>query len=644
MSRILWLCLCAAAWAADDVPAWVRTAAAKTHPNYPARISAVNLLFEETLAVDAEGKRLITERGVVKRLTTDAFRVVASRTYDPRSGKIRDIRAWVVNPGGKDVRIGKDRVVEKSDADREEFSEMRVKAISAGEDVQPGGVFAYEIIEEERTVFTTYPFHFQSASDPVLESRFTLQLPPGWEASGIVFNHAAVAPSITGNTHTWEMKNLPAVEPEAYMPNHRNVLPWLGVTYFSNGGIRRLEKWSSVSKWMSDLTDKQSDVTPALQTRADQLTAGAASELDKIRAIAAFVQKTTYVNVQLNISRGGGYVPNRADTVLTRNYGDCKDKANLMKALLKAKGIESYLVSIMSGAPGTVREEWPSTQQFNHAILAVKVSPETKVPAVIQHEGLGNLLFFDATDPYTQVGDLPDHEQGTLALVIAGEQGALVKAPKMPLASSRSESETTAKMNPDGGVDAKTVERLYGQKASGLRMVTKEFDQNELRKGLERVLTRKLGGLKLKTIKPEDRAAEGRLDLTLEFAALQFGRVMQGRLLIVPPGALVSTRTYSLPNKPRTLPVKIEAEMQKDSVTIETPAGFAPDEIPDAVAIESPYGVYRADWKVSGQNIEFTQTLELKDAMAPASDYAKVRDFFERVAGASTASVVMVKK
>lgn len=644
MSRIFLLAFCAAAWAADDVPAWVRTAAAKAHPNYPARVSSAVLLFEETLAVDAEGKRLITERGVIKRLTSDAFRQNGSRPYDPRSGKIRDIRAWVVNPGGKDVRIGKERVIERSAADSDEFTEMRVKSIGAGEDVQPGGVFAYEIIEEERTVFTTYPFHFQTTSMPVLEARFTLQLPPSWEASGIVFNHASVAPSITGNTHTWELKNLPPVEPEAHMPNHLNVLPWLGVTYFSSGGIRRLEKWSSVSKWMSDLTDKQSDVTPALQTRADQLTAGAASELDKIRAIAAFVQKTTYVAVQLNISRGGGYVPNRADTVLARNYGDCKDKANLMKALLKAKGIESYLVSIMSGAPGTVREEWPSTQQFDHAILAVKVSPETKVPTVIQHEGLGNLLFFDATDPYTQVGDLPGHEQGTFALVIAGENGALVRAPKLPLASSRSESETTAKMNLDGGVDAKTVERLYGQKASGLRGATKEVDENRLRRAFEAALTRKLGGLKLKTIKPEDRAAEGRLDLTLEFAALQFGRVMQGRLLIVTPGALVSTGTYSLPNKPRTLPVKIEAEMQKDSVTIETPAGFAPDEVPDPVAIESPYGVYRAEWKISGQNIEFTQSLELKDALAPASDYAKVRGFFDRVYGASTASVVMVKK
>ncbi|MFN7648597.1 MAG: DUF3857 domain-containing protein [Acidobacteriota bacterium] len=647
MSRVLWLLFCAAAWAGDEAPGWVRTAAAQSHAGYPGRVQAVILLSEETLAVDNSGKRVMTERGVIKRLTSDAFRVAGSRHFDTRSGKIREMRAWVVNPGGKEVRLGKDRIVESSVADGDAYSEYKVRSIGAGEEVLPGGVFAYEIVEEEQTVFTTYPFRFQQTLWPVVEARFTLQLPAGWEATGLVFNHAAVVPSVVNNSYTWELQNLPAREAEPHMPPYANILPWIGVTYFPSGGsgaLRKLERWSSVSKWMSELTDRQSEVTPAVQARADQLTAGAVSELDKIRAIAAFVQKTTYVSVQLNLSRGGGYVPNRADTVLTRNYGDCKDKANLMKALLKAKGIESYLVSIMSGAPGTVREEWPSTQQFNHAILAVKVSPETKAPTVVGVEGLGNLLFFDATDSYTPVGDLPDDEQGTLALVIAGEQGALVRAPKLAVGSSRAESETRARMNPEGGIEASTVRRLHGQRATSLRGATREIAVNDLRKRFEASLTRRLGGLQLRTIRPEDRPGEGRLDLTLEYAALQFGRIMQGRLLVVTPGALVSTATYSLPNKARTLPVRVEADVQKDSVTIDTPAGFTLDEMPEAVAIESPYGIYRADWKMKGQTIEFTQTLELKEALAPPGDYDKVRDFFERVNGASLATVVLVKK
>ena len=39
------------------------------------------------------------------------------------------------------------------------------------------------------------------------------------------------------------------------------------------------------------------------------------------------------------------------------------------------------------------------------------------------HATLGRLLIFDATDPYTSLGDLPDHEQGSYALIIAGQNG-----------------------------------------------------------------------------------------------------------------------------------------------------------------------------------------------------------------------------
>jgi transglutaminase-like putative cysteine protease len=45
--------------------------------------------------------------------------------------------------------------------------------------------------------------------------------------------------------------------------------------------------------------------------------------------------------------------------VLARNYGDCKDKAALMRALLKAAGIDSYAVIIYSGDRHFVRPEWP---------------------------------------------------------------------------------------------------------------------------------------------------------------------------------------------------------------------------------------------------------------------------------------------
>ena len=73
------------------------------------------------------------------------------------------------------------------------------------------------------------------------------------------------------------------------------------------------------------------------------LLAGLGTPLEKIRAIAAYVQKTSYISVQMNLTRGGGYTPHRADDVLTKNYGDCKDKATLLATMLREVGVPADL-------------------------------------------------------------------------------------------------------------------------------------------------------------------------------------------------------------------------------------------------------------------------------------------------------------
>jgi len=134
-------------------------------------------------------------------------------------------------------------------------------------------------------------------------------------------------------------------------------------------------------------------------------------------AIGRYAQGVKYVSIQTGVGRGGGYRPHAAAEVLAKNYGDCKDKANLMRAMLKMMKIEAYPVIIYSGDPTFVRKEWASPSQFNHCIIAIRVSPETKAATVIEHAKLGRLLIFDPTDGETPIGDLPYYLQGSLALV-----------------------------------------------------------------------------------------------------------------------------------------------------------------------------------------------------------------------------------
>jgi hypothetical protein len=132
--------------------------------------------------------------------------------------------------------------------------------------------------------------------------------------------------------------------------------------------------------------------------------------------------------------------------------------------------------------------------------------------------------------------------------------------------------------------------------------------------------------------------------LKVDLAAERFGQAMQGRLFVVRPGLLTSGGDYFFQSKKRTAPIKLFADLRQDSIRIKLPAGFRPDELPSPVKLESPYGRLEASWTVREGEVVMTQTLEIRDQIVPAAEYAQVRDFFDRIAGAETAPVVLVKE
>ena len=93
-----------------------------------------------------------------------------------------------------------------------------------------------------------------------------------------------------------------------------------------------------------------------------------------MQAIADFVQHNIrYVAIELGI---GGYQPHRAAEIFGHHYGDCKDKATAMSAMLHEIGVDSYYV-VINSERGSVTPDMPANSGFNHVILAVKLPPET---------------------------------------------------------------------------------------------------------------------------------------------------------------------------------------------------------------------------------------------------------------------------
>src|SRR5262249_51713041 len=150
--------------------------------------------------------------------------------------------------------------------------------------------------------------------------------------------------------------------------------------------------------------------TPAIERQAKELGGSAHDPRAQIQAVYNFVTNLRYVAVPLGVN---SVRPHAAGEVLSNQYGDCKDKANLFNALLNALKFDSHLVLVprfsqaLDAVPGLA---------FNHAISCVKVSDET--------------LWVDTTDDVCRFGLLPPGDSGRNVLVIDGTSDKLTALPR----------------------------------------------------------------------------------------------------------------------------------------------------------------------------------------------------------------------
>src|SRR5690242_720897 len=529
-----------AAVAVDDTPVWVQQAAAIKVPAYDKDVPAVVLVNEKTTTIDSDGRITEVLNYAVRVLQREGREYALGHViYHTDGGKVKELRAWLVRPNNQTKRYGNDDTVDVAGAINDVYNEYRVRTIGATTEADVGTVFAYSYSREERSVFSQDDWDFQDEL-PVISSRYTLTLPSGWRAEGVTFNHAPIEPRVNGTSYTWELSNLPPIPSEPMSPKITNIAPRMAVSYYppansSSVAIKTFANWADVATWMSELEDPQVQVDDALARKAYELTALAKTEYEKIRAIATYVQNIQYISVQTGLNRGGGFRPHSSTEVFAKSYGDCKDKANLMRAMLKVVGIDAIPISIYSGDPSYVRSEWPSPHQFNHCIIAVKVSDQTQASTIIEHPKLGRLLIFDPTDSETPLGDLPFYLQGSLALLDSKAATELVKMPTTPPEMNQFERVATLQLDANGAIAGRIQENANGQVAARFRTEFRQLSKPEYNGMVERWLTAGATAARLDKIEPNDSAAEGQFTLNVEFSAKQYGQLMQDRLLVFKP-------------------------------------------------------------------------------------------------------------
>ncbi len=331
----------------------------------------------------------------------------------------------------------------------------------------PGNVIGYEYEVEEQPLLLQDSWDFQG-SDLVQESRYSLQLPAGWEYKVSWRNHSEVKVTEAGNNlWQWSISDVPEIRREEEMPPVQGVVGQMIVSFFPPGGagMRGFASWQEMGNWYWNLTSGRRDASADIQQKATALTASATTPLAKMQALAQFVQRDIrYVAIELGI---GGFQPHPATDVFVHRYGDCKDKATLMSSMLHQIGVDSYYV-VINHERGAVTGATPAYAfGFDHMILAIRVDgvSDPSLVATIQHPRLGKLLFFDPTNEITPFGQIGGYLQANWGLLVTPEGGELIELPEQPAAMNSIRRTAKLTLDTQGTLRGEVKEERLGDRA-----------------------------------------------------------------------------------------------------------------------------------------------------------------------------------
>jgi hypothetical protein len=474
---------------------------------------------------------------------------------------------------------------------------------------------------------------------PVREARYTLQLAPGWEYKAVWLNHEEVKPTSVGNNQwQWVVSDMKAIQPENSMPSWKGVAGQMVVSLFPTGGgaNKGFADWNEMGRWENGLAIGRREASPEMKQKVAMLTASSPTPLEKMHALAQFVQRDIrYVAIQLGI---GGWQPHPAPEIFVHRYGDCKDKATLMSTMLKEIGVESYYFSVNT-TRGAVTPATPAIRWFNHEILAVRLPGDVKdssLVAVLEHPKLGRLLIFDPTDEWTPFGQLRGELQSNYGLLVTQDGGELLKLPQLPTSRSGVQRTAKLKLSPSGTLSGDFVETRLGDAGLWQRMtlksVAKEADKI---KPIETIVSHSLSTFQI------TKASVSNLNLTDQPFGYQYSLVAEnyaknaGNLLLVRPRVLGSNSSDLLETKePRKYAVEFDGPSRDtDTFEIALPAGYEVDDLPPPVDADYGFASYHSKTEVNGNTLKYTRTFEVKELSVPLGKVEDLKKLYRIIAG-----------
>ncbi len=519
--------------------------------------------------------------------------------------------------------------------------------------LSPGDVVYVEYVLADvgrRNLLSDYfgDLHFMQEEIPRLDSRYTLVLPEAdLLRKPLYFNqvrgHRIELLRSDRSAHgnriiEFRAENVPRIVSEPGMPGLAEVVPYVHVSTYRT--------WEDVATWYQGLVAEQLKPSPEITRAVREAVAliPPSDERARLRAIYNLVvKKTRYVGLEFGIH---GYKPYKVAQVFARKFGDCKDKASLLKVMLKEVGIDSTLVLARTRRGGGIAAEPASLAIFDHAIVYV---PKYD-------------LYLDGTAEFSGSVELPTPDQDISVLIVSDPRppwngkGHLARTPVLPAIQNTVVRRLDVQLDRNGGARVRDDMQISGQSAERWREHYQSFGTQKER--YEKVWNEAYPGTKaLRVELPSIGDLERPVVVRGEVEVPAWGRSLRsdektsdagaraergGDLVLRPLGrepellrsfARLSQRKYDL-----ILGYPWENHEQ---VVLSLPAGMVARRLPEPRHFSSPFGRFDLSVGRNGNQLTIKGVLRIDRHRIDRDDYAAFRRFCADVDSAVAQELVV---
>ena len=595
--------------------------------------NAVVRLSQKDIVISSQRMMTIKETRIVTVLNAKGDRFMGASEYFDDSSRIKAIEAVIYDSTGKEIKKIK----------RKDFKERPVNggAIITDNkvlylDYTPGEypftiVYTCEL-ETPNTAFLPQWHPLENYYGSTQKSVITIKYPQGLGFKYKEYNCAGiqVRKEEKANCISLSAENLPACKEESYSPSLDKTSPYVlfGLEKFHLEGVDgTATDWKSFGSWMySSLLSGTEELNPDTVSKIKALVGNEKDIVKKAKIVYNYVQnKTRYISIQLGI---GGWKPMLAKDVERLGYGDCKALSNYTRALLKAVDIDSYYALVYGDSDKKdIKADFVS-MQGNHAILAIPVDKD--------------LVWLECTSqvhPFGFQGTFTDDRD---ILIVKPDGGEIVRS-HIYTVKENSQIATGTYTIVDNGSISGNINRIskgtqYDEKFA-MEFKDKDGIADFYRSGF-----RSITNLKLKKTSFQNNKEKQEFTENVSVEADGYCSKNGSQIIF----AVNAFNQYSsVPQRYRNRKNSFEIARgfyDTDEVTINLPAGYTVETLPENVSIKDAFGDYTTEYKLiaPGQML-YKRKLLIKDGLYESKDYETYRQFIDKIARNDNAKVVLVK-